>query len=97
MRLNQPIVGFLIGLVMPLLGFVVVYFVLGSGHNSLSTFFQYVMGAPKVMAKVLSLSILANIIPFLYFTRRRLDYAARGIFIATVLYAVAIVLLKFLG
>lgn len=94
MRINQPIVGFFIGLVMPLLGFLVVYLVLGSGLD-LGAFFRYVMGSHKSLAKVLSLSILANIIPFLLFTRRRLDYAARGVFIATVLYAVAIVIFKF--
>lgn len=94
MRINQPIVGFFIGLVMPLLGFLVVYLVLGSGLD-LAAFFRYVMGSHKSLAKVLSLSILANIIPFLLFTRRRLDYAARGVFIATVLYAVAIVIFKF--
>ena len=45
-------------------------------------------------ATILSLCLLANAIPFIYYTNKRLDHTARGIFIATMLYAVLIVLLK---
>lgn len=96
MRINQPIVGFFIGLLMPVIGFLVVYAVLGGGFG-LATWVQNIFSYPKGLAKVLSLSILANILPFMLFTTKRLDYAARGVFIATMLYAVAIVLLKIFG
>lgn len=88
--------GFFIGLLMPLIGFLVVYLIMGGGFG-LIVWSHNLVDYPKAMAKVLSLSILANILPFIIFTTRRLDYAARGVFIATMLYAVAIVLLKILG
>jgi hypothetical protein len=46
-------------------------------------------------SKVFTLSLLINILPFLFYTSKRLDYTARGIFIATMIYAVVIVFFKF--
>lgn len=94
MRLNRPVIGFILGMVMPLIGFLVVFAVLRGGTD-ISTFLDHLTHHAKDAAKVVSLSILANVLPFLYFTNRRLDYAARGVFIATMLYAVLIVLLRF--
>lgn len=96
MRINRPVIGFFIGLLMPVIGFLIVYLVMNTGYG-FTTFVNNLTIYPKNLAKVLSLSILANILPFIIFTNRRQDYAARGVFIATMLYAVAIVLLKVLG
>lgn len=49
----------------------------------------------QVASSVFSLSLLANIIPFIYYTNKRLDHTARGILVITILYAVVCVLLKF--
>ena len=49
----------------------------------------------KLGSMVLSLSALLNIIPFLYYTNKRLDLTARGIMVATMLYFVLFVLIKF--
>ena len=95
MRINQPIVGLLLGLFMPLLGLVLVYFILGQGLG-FSNFLDQLGSRPSHAAKVLSLSVLANLIPFLYFNRRRLDQTVKGIVIATVLYMVAFIYVKFL-
>jgi hypothetical protein len=95
MRINQPIVGLFIGLLMPLLGLVLVYFILGRGLG-FSNFLDQLGARPSEAAKVISLSVLANLIPFLYFNRRRLDQTVKGIVIATVLYMVAFIYIKFL-
>lgn len=94
MRMNRPVIGFVIGLLMPVIGFLVVYAVLGRS-TGFSAFTSHLMDYHKDLAMVLSLSILANVLPFILFTNRRLDYGARGVFIATMLYAILIVLLKF--
>ena len=94
MRINKPVVGFLFGALLPVLGFFIVFAILGAG-TSLSAFSDYIAHNHQELAKVISLSILINLVPFLLFTRRRLDAAARGILIATMLYFVAYVLLKF--
>jgi hypothetical protein len=41
------------------------------------------------------LSLLANLVPFVWFTSKRLDFWARGVFIATMIYVLFIVLIKF--
>ncbi len=94
MRINRPVIGFLLGLILPFIGFLIVFLILGGGHN-FGPFFQRLLTYHKELATVISLSILANLIPFIYFNSKRLDAAARGVFIATMLYAVVIVLLRF--
>ena len=94
MKRNIPILGFIIGVLMPLVGFGVVFLIFRQG-NSLAGFFENVWINHQMLAKVLSLSILANLIPFIYCTNKRYDYTARGIFSATILYGVFILLLKF--
>jgi len=95
MRINQPIVGLILGLVMPLVGLIAAYFILGQGQG-FSTFLGQMRGRPSEASKVISLSVLANLIPFLYFSRRRLDQTVKGIVIATILYFVAVIYIKFL-
>ncbi|MCB0700992.1 MAG: hypothetical protein H6551_09080 [Chitinophagales bacterium] len=94
MKRNVSILGLLIGLLMPMLGIFIVYLIKFQGV-SLGDFASALVRDFDQTAKILSLSILANIIPFIYYTNRRLDLTARGILIATMLYAVLIVLLKF--
>lgn len=86
--------GFIIGLIMPMFGLLVMYLLKFQGQ-SFDTFYHVLLREHDVTAKVLSLSIIANIIPFIFYTNKRLDLTARGVLIATVLYAVLIVLLKF--
>lgn len=94
MKRNVSLLGLIIGLLTPMIGVFIMYLV-KFGGESFESFFKTLTRNFDVAAMVLSLSILANIIPFIYYTNRRLDLTARGILIATMLYAVLIVLLKF--
>lgn len=94
MRLNQPIVGLVIGLIMPMFGLIVVYFMQSSGL-SFEDFISRTASSNDLAGKVITLSVLANLIPFLYFNRRRLDYTVKGIVIATILYMVLFIYVKF--
>lgn len=94
MKRNIPVLGLIIGIIFPMLGMCVMYLVKFTG-TPFSDFLHTMMANHKVAAMVLSLSLLANAIPFIYYTNKRLDLTARGILIATMLYAVLIVLLKF--
>lgn len=80
---------------MPLLGFVVVYFIMGKGMG-LEGFMEHLEASSDALSKVISLSVLANLIPFLYFNKKRMDQAVKGIVIATMLYAVTFIYVKFL-
>ncbi len=94
MKRNVSFLGLVLGLLLPLVGIFIVYLVMSRG-SSFSTFLNTMKTDFDAAALILSLSILINIIPFIYYTNRRLDLTARGILIATMLYAVLIVLLKF--
>jgi hypothetical protein len=94
MKRNVSVLGFIIGLLLPLLGIYIVYLV-KFGGETLASFFQLLVHNTDVAASVLSLSVLVNIIPFIYYTNRRLDLTARGILISTLLYGVVFILLKF--
>lgn len=94
MRLNVPIVGFLIGMLLPLLGFAIVYALWFSGRD-FSSVMNLLLHDKRTSPKVLTLSLLANLIPFVIFNTKRLDYAMKGVVIATMLYALLIVLIMF--
>ena len=94
MKKNVPFIGFVIGLLLPVLGFFIMSKVWGVGMR-FSEFLSRVKGDHKVFARVLTMSLLINLIPFYYFMRKRLDYAMNGVVVATMLYAVLVVLLMF--
>jgi hypothetical protein len=95
MKRNVPILGFILGAIVPLLGLLVVYLKITSGNSSLESFVSACWANKENFAKLMTLSILANLIPFVYCNFKRYDYVSRGIFVATMLYVVFIVLLKY--
>jgi hypothetical protein len=92
-RNNAPF-GLILGIIFPLIGLLVVYLVKYSGVG-VSNFLHGLMNDHNAAALVLSFSLFANLIPFIFYTNRKLDYTAKGILIATMLYALPIILLKF--
>ncbi len=94
MKGNIPIVGFILGALCPLIGLVILYNLWGQGEG-LMPFTKLLFKMPGQASKVFTLSLLVNLLPFLFFMYKRMDYALRGVFIATMLYAVLIVLIKF--
>lgn len=94
MRRNIPMIGFLIGIVLPVVGFMITKFIFFK-HDSLNSVITSLTHNHKDAAKVLTLSILINLLPFLYFMKKRLDYTMNGVVVATMLYAVFIVLIMF--
>jgi amino acid permease len=94
MNRNNAVLGLLLGIIFPFLGVLLIY-VVKFTDGSLSNFLHLLFQESKIGSMVFSLGLIANLIPFLYFTNRRLDHAARGILIATMLYAILIVMLRF--
>lgn len=84
----------MLGLFFPLLGYVVVYFILGRG-GSFTDFSNSVAHSGDLAGKVISLSVLANLVPFLYFNKHRRDLTVKGIVIATLLYMTLFVYMKY--
>ncbi len=85
--------GIVLGLFAPLLGIVGFYFLRAYPIN----FFEYIelMGMEKkFLTNAVTFSLLANAIFFTIFVNARKDKTAKGIFIVTVIYAIAAIILK---
>jgi hypothetical protein len=95
MKRNVPIFGLLIGLLLPLLGVVIFYILVGRDTGSQGNYITGLFYNGRRGSMILSLSCLLNIIPFLYYSNRRLDLTARGLLLATMLYFVLFILLKY--
>ncbi len=94
MKRDVPVLGFTIGLILPVLGMCVMYMLWGHHQG----FFDFVKGLTRqrgMASKVMTLSLLANLIPFVYCNLKRYDYTMRGIVIATMMYALFIFLIMF--
>jgi amino acid permease len=97
-RSDSPIKGLLIGLGTLLLGVIVIYALLyGSRGISPQGFMRIMAYMPDQAAKVLSLAMIAEIIPITWVKRKKLDGTARGMFIAIMLIAMAIIWFKFVA
>ncbi len=94
MKKNLPIIGLAIGIVLPMLAGVATYFIKFSAFT-FSGYIEQLSSGGRIGPAVLSLCVLTNIIPFLYFSSKKLDYTARGVLVATMLYFVLFILIKY--
>ena len=94
-KLNNEILGIFLGLLAPILGVYAYYKIAGFYYMAFRTFLEkaYTLG---VTAKVMSLGVLANLVIFLIFINLDSERIARGILIATFVYAIIILAVKFI-
>ena len=97
MRWDDRFVGFVVGLLVPVAGF----FLYGSIHTTWirphldMPFFinDLFLGTRQFQAPILSLSLIANLIPFFLFDRWYMYKAMRGVLVATFVHGAVIVIL----
>jgi hypothetical protein len=85
--------GLILGLLGPILGLVVIYFVRFPSYR-FREFLDYFMHDNKMITSVGALSLLANAVLFTIYVNTQRDHTARGIFILTLIYGIGILLLK---
>ena len=85
-------IGVFAGLVLPLIIFFIVYLV---GENDMS-FIDYIVGMRRIQAlvKIGSLCVFTNVGAFWIFLKLKYEKAARGVLGATILYAIAVLILR---
>jgi flagellar basal body-associated protein FliL len=88
--------GLLIGIITPALG-VVVYYYWQIAPNPWHDFFKYLLQEKKLLSSLTVICLLPNIACFTWFINSHKDKTAKGIFAATVVYAIASLLIKFLA
>jgi hypothetical protein len=85
--------GMVLGLFGPVLGFFVIYFLKFSSF-SLADFFSEFISKKNLTTSVGALCLLANAILFTLYINTHRDNTAKGIFLTTVIYGIAILVLK---
>jgi hypothetical protein len=85
--------GLILGFLGPLIGLIVIYFIRYSGV-SFGSFLDEFFNNNKLITSIGSLSLLANVILFTAYVNTQRDSTAKGIFIITLVYGIAILALK---
>jgi uncharacterized membrane protein len=98
LKKDNFIFGFIIGLVAPFLGFAIFKYK-KLGPLSYGEALQYLFVEPgfRMLTIAISLSLLANAVLFTIYINAHIDKTAKGIFAATIIYALAALSLKTFG
>lgn len=88
--------GLLLGLLGPLIGLVVIYFIKYSA-TTFSDFLDEFFHNNKLITSIGSLSLLANVVFFTIYVNTGRDKTAKGIFVVTLIYGIGILVLKILN
>ena len=88
--------GIVLGLIGPVLGLVVIYFIKFGGLD-FSEFLDLFFNTNRLITSIGSLSLLANVILFTLYINTHRDKTAKGIFLVTLIYGIGILVLKILN
>ncbi len=88
--------GLLLGFLAPVLGMLLYYFLNFFPTYSLKDFFYVIGEQTTLITGIASLSLFANAVLLTLYLNKRKDKTAIGIFIATVVYGIASLVIKFL-
>jgi len=90
--------GLILGFLGPLVGLFAVYFLKSDFQGlSFSEFFDLFINSNKLITSVGALSLLANVVLFTIYINTHRDNTAKGIFLVTLIYGIAILILKILN
>lgn len=88
--------GIVLGLLGPLLGLVVIYFIKFPGIG-FGEFLDLFFTTNRLITSIGSLSLLANVVLFTLYINTHKDNTAKGIFLVTLVYGIGILILKILN
>lgn len=98
LKKDSFIFGFILGLIAPFAGFVVYkYTVLGPLNYFEALQFIFYQPGHRLLTAAISLCLMANAILFTIYINARIDNTAKGIFIATLIYALTALSIKTFG
>ena len=87
--------GMVLGLIAPIISLVIYYFVKFYPTFSMRDFFFFLRTNKQQVTAISVPCLVANIALFTYYINSHKDSTAKGIFVATILYAIAALLFKF--
>ena len=93
-RLNTPAFGFIAGLLVPMLALVIFYFI-SSSDATFTEFIKFIVSRKK-LSSLISLAVVPDLLIFFICIWLNYLYSARGVLAAVFLFALIVVLTKFL-
>jgi uncharacterized membrane protein len=90
--------GLVLGFLGPLVGMLVYYYAAFYRRDvSFTEFLGYLQQYKSLLTAVSSISLVANAVLFTFYVNARKDQTIKGIFLATVVYGVGVLLIKLIG
>jgi len=96
LKKNSLKLGLVIGLIAPLLGLAILYFLKFPSYV-FSDFLRFFLKENRLITSLGSLCLLANVVFFTIYINTNRDETAKGIFAITLIYGIGILLLKILN
>ncbi len=87
--------GLVLGFITPVLGMFAYYFI-QFRLFTLKEFFTVMLQQKSLMSGIISISLIANAVVFTIYINKEIDKTARGIFIATCIYALVALTVKWI-
>ena len=95
LRKDNLNLGILLGFLTPMLGLIIFYFLGFYRHKvAFVEFLGYLKEYKSFLTAVSSISLAANAIVFTIYINARRDKTAKGIFLATLVYGITVLLIK---
>jgi hypothetical protein len=95
LRRDNIRLGLILGFLAPILGAVIYYFVAFFGHGvSFIEYLNYLREYKSMLTLVSSVSLIANAVLFTFYVNAGKDKTIKGIFLSTVIYGIAVLLIK---
>src|SRR5260370_42518550 len=87
--------GIVLGFIAPLLGMIIYYFIAYYPNQvAFSEFLGFLYHSKRILTGVSSISLVANAALFTFYVNAGKDKTIKGIFLATVLYGITVLLIK---
>jgi hypothetical protein len=86
--------GILLGVIGPLLAMVIYYFWVFSRTISLTEYFYVLRTNKQLLTAISSISLLANAVLFTVYINTHRDKTAKGVFVATLIYGIFVLVYK---
>lgn len=96
LKKDNLVFGLTLGFITPIVA-MFAYYLIQFRLFKISEFFQVMMQQKSLMSGIISISLLANAVIFTLYINKHIDKTARGIFIATCVYALVALGIKWFG
>ncbi|MBE7174383.1 MAG: hypothetical protein INR73_27680 [Williamsia sp.] len=98
MKKDNLTFGIIAGFIAPVFGLIIYYFLVFYRQNvSFLEFLGYLKQYKTLLTGVSSISLVANAVLFTIYINRRFDNTAKGIFVATIVYGIGVLMIKLIG